>query len=72
MLLSQHLEAFQRQQETSGSHLDPLPISKNQNFCEQSELEMVSMCVNSHRRRHSPASVSQGVVVTVMTTMVGT
>lgn len=45
MLLSQHLEAFQRQQETSGSHLDPLPISKNQNFCEQSELEMVSMCV---------------------------
>lgn len=42
----QHLEASQRQQETLSSPRGPHPVSKNADFCAQSEVELVGMCVH--------------------------
>lgn len=46
----QHLEAFQRQQETSSSPSGSPPCRRHQDFWAQSKMEEVGMCGNSYHR----------------------
>ena len=49
---------------------NPLPVSKNQDFCEQSKMEKLGMCVNSQwgegRRWQSTQHRPAGVIMLVL------
>lgn len=71
--LPQGLEVSQRQQETLSSPRGPHPVSKNADFCAQSKVELVGMCVHPQHRagegggRAHPVDTGRWARLTVMT-----